>query len=135
MRTTIVIIITALAFGTLLGGLYAMQRNQGRTTQTEKSQTFADVRTQVEQGAKLYDVRTAEEYAEGHFAPAENLPLQDIEQGKLPAVDKSTMLYVYCRTGSRSAQAAAKLRDAGFTQITDLGGLTDVQSIGGTLTK
>ena len=133
MKSTIVIIVIALIVGLAAGGIYFM--NSGRTNQTEKSQTFADVQTQVEQGAKLYDVRTAEEFAAGHFERAENLPLADIQAGKFPSIDKETMLFIYCQSGNRSAQATELLHKAGFPNITDLGGLSDVEAIGGTLTK
>lgn len=101
------------------------------TTTTQYAQIQKDV---SDEAAKLYDVRTAEEFAEGHFAGAINLSLQDIEAGKLPEADKETNLYLYCRSGNRSAQAAQLLKDAGYANVVDLGGLGDVQAMGGKLT-
>ena len=83
--------------------------------------------------AVLLDVRTAEEYASGHFAGAVNLDVEDIRAGKLPDSAKAQPLYLYCRSGNRSAQATELLKTAGYTTITDLGGLDDVKSIGGTM--
>jgi phage shock protein E len=94
---------------------------------------FSAVQTDIESGAKLYDVRTEQEYAAGHFEDAENWSLQDMQAGKLPDVAKDTELYVYCRSGNRSAEATTILENAGFTNVTDLGGLQDVQDSGGTL--
>ena len=96
---------------------------------------FTLIQSKINDGAQLLDVRTAEEFDSGHFAGAINLDVEDIIAGKLPDAAKDTQLYVYCRSGNRSAQAVSLLKQAGFTNITDLGGLTDVESIGGTLTN
>ena len=82
---------------------------------------------------KIYDVRTAEEYAAGHIAGATLMPDYEIAAGKYPNVAKSTPIAVYCRSGNRSAGATENLKKAGFTNITDLGGLSDVRSRGYTL--
>jgi len=95
--------------------------------------SFSDVQTSVSTGAKYYDVRTPAEFAAGHFAPAVNLPLADIQAGTLPNIAKDTKIFVQCQSGNRSAQAARLLKSAGFTNVTDLGGISDVQRIGGKL--
>jgi rhodanese-related sulfurtransferase len=96
--------------------------------------SFSLVTKEVKGGsATLLDVRTPEEYAAGHFENAVNLSLQDIEAGKLPDSAKTQPLYVYCRSGNRSAQATTLLMNAGYTVVTDLGGLDDVKAMGGTL--
>ena len=97
----------------------------------QPSVSFATVQQNVQQGAKLYDVRTAEEYASGHFANAELWPLTNLEAGTFPNVSKDTQIYVYCRSGNRSSQATSLLEKAGYTKMTDLGGLADVEKIGG----
>lgn len=94
---------------------------------------FATIKNDIKNGAALYDVRTTEEYGESHFEGAVNWPLQDMEAGTLPEVAKSTKIYLYCRSGNRSAQATKILKKAGFTAVTDLGGISDVRTIGGQL--
>ncbi len=94
---------------------------------------FASVQSDLTAGASLLDVRTKEEYEDGHFEGATLFPLQDIESGRLPDVAKDTTIYVYCRSGNRSSQASQLLKKAGYTNIVDLGGLSDVQKIGGDL--
>ena len=79
----------------------------------------------------LIDVRTPEEYKAGHFEKAINFDSVDIDAGKTPQVAKDAKIYVYCRSGNRSAASTAKLKAAGFTNIIDLGGLEDVKTIGG----
>ena len=47
----------------------------------------------------------------------------DVEPAELP--DKSQTIYVYCRSGNRSRQAAAKLAKMGYTNIIEFGGIID----------
>lgn len=68
---------------------------------------------------QLLDVRSAEEYAQGHIANAENIDVQqpdfiDKAQAKL---NHANPVYVYCRSGKRSMMAAQKLVKAGFKVV------------------
>lgn len=68
---------------------------------------------------QLLDVRSVEEYAQGHIANAENIDVQqpdfiDKAQAKL---DHANPVYVYCRSGKRSMLAAQKLVKAGFKVV------------------
>ena len=67
-------------------------------------------------GAVLLDVRTEDEYAVEHAAGAKLLPLDDIEDADLPALlpQQDAPILIYCRTGRRSALAAAQLMDRGY---------------------
>lgn len=74
--------------------------------------------------AVVIDVRTAEEYASGHLGSA---VLLDVSNGDFEAaltdLDPAVPYFVHCRSGSRSAVAVAMMRDAGLTDVTDLGSL------------
>lgn len=70
----------------------------------------------------LLDVRTLEEYLEGHIPGAENSPVETLAID-LPAVPKESLIILYCRTGNRSAQAFAILKKAGYTNLVDFGGI------------
>lgn len=120
--------------GILVGAFGVITLKSGNNAPLQASSvSFSVVQTDVNSGAKLYDVRTSQEYASGHFENAKNWSLQDMQAGKLPEVPKITKIYVYCQSGNRSSQAARLLTDAGFSNVTDLGGLQDVQKIGGKL--
>lgn len=74
----------------------------------------------------LLDARTHEEYAEGHIPGAICVPNETI--GTEPPVelpDKEKKILVYCRSGNRSRQAAAKLAAMGYSNIVDFGGIMD----------
>ncbi|WP_312636277.1 rhodanese-like domain-containing protein [Oscillibacter sp.] len=74
----------------------------------------------------VVDVRTAGEYAEGHIPGAILLPNEEIgaePPAQLPVLDAEIL--IYCRSGNRSAQAATKLSDMGYTNLSDFGGIID----------
>lgn len=74
----------------------------------------------------LLDVRTIEEYNDGHIPGAINIANESIgtsEISELP--DKNQRIYVYCRSGNRSKQAAKKLVKLGYTNIIEIGGIMD----------
>ena len=103
---------------------------------TDSGQKFSTVSQEDSEGrAVLYDVRTPEEYATGHFTGAINFPLQDLELNKLPQVAKGSKIYIYCRSGNRSAQFQQLLSKQGYTNSVDLGGLGNVEAMGGKLIK
>jgi rhodanese-related sulfurtransferase len=77
----------------------------------------------------LLDVRTPEEYAEGHIANSVNISLQTLAE-HLDEVPKDQPVVLYCRSGNRSAQAAELLKEAGYTAVYDLGGIIDWQAAG-----
>lgn len=78
-------------------------------------------------GAVLVDVRTPEEYRDGHVPGSINVPLQQIEDIELEVAEKGTPLYVYCRSGARSRQAAALLKEMGYEDVHNIGGILDYQ--------
>ena len=74
----------------------------------------------------ILDVRTEEEYREGHIPGAIVIPNETISSEplkELPDLDQEIL--VYCRSGNRSAQAAKKLIEAGYTQVYDFGGINN----------
>ena len=74
----------------------------------------------------LVDVRTAEEYEGEHIEGAILIPvdeLADRAEGELG--DKGAPVFVYCRSGGRSANAAEILAGLGYTSVYDLGGIID----------
>lgn len=97
--------------------------------------TMQTITSDVRNGGQLIDVRTPEEYASGHIEGAELVSLQSMQQGARPTAGQDKPIYVYCRSGNRSNQAAALLRQAGYQHVVDLGAITHVQSIGGSITK
>lgn len=73
--------------------------------------------------AVLLDVRTPQEYREGHIPESINVPLQTIDKVTSIAENKDTVLYVYCYSGARSRQATAMLQHMGYTNVQNIGGI------------
>lgn len=74
--------------------------------------------------ALAVDVREPDEYAEGHLPGAQLLPLGQVGRKAAQMLpDKESTLIVYCRTGRRSAEAAAKLEAMGYRNLYDMGGI------------
>ena len=76
---------------------------------------------------QLIDVRTPEEYAQGHLKNAVNINFYDPTfANDMDELDKSKELYIYCRSGKRSGKASKQLENMGFTKVYDLqGGIND----------
>lgn len=80
----------------------------------------------------LIDVRTTEEFAEGHLEGALNLNVEDgtLEQA-LSGLDPNDTYQVYCRTGRRSAIAYDLMVANGFTNVSDLGSVEEAAATTG----
>ena len=74
-------------------------------------------------GAVLLDVRTPQEYREGHIPGSQNVPLQQLDKVEEITENKDTVLYVYCRSGARSRQAVSLLKHMGYTNVRNIGGI------------
>ena len=96
--------------------------------QTQKEFQTVDVKTYSEklkstEKPQLIDVRTPEEYAVDKINDAKNINWNgDNFVSEVEKLDKSKPIFVYCKVGGRSAQAAYKLSQLGFKEIYDLDG-------------
>ena len=79
-----------------------------------------------EEGCIILDVRTREEYDQGHIPGAVLIPNTEIEAKAADLLpDKGQLILVYCRSGRRSKLAAQSLADLGYTNIREFGGILD----------
>jgi len=74
--------------------------------------------------AVLLDVRTGEEYLEGHIEQSVNIPLQLIDCVTSKIKDKTIPVFVYCQSGARSGTAAARLKELGYVNVKNIGGIS-----------
>ena len=84
----------------------------------------AEARKLVAAGARLIDVRSAEEFGRGHLPGAVNIPVQEIDRRLGEVGPTEGDVVVYCRSGHRSGRAAQLLREHGFTRVHNLGPMT-----------
>jgi len=73
----------------------------------------------INDGAVVIDVRTVEEYNQGHIGNAVSIPLEQINT---ITYDKDAKIIVYCATGVRSMEAINTLSDMGYTHLYNLDG-------------
>ena len=79
-----------------------------------------------EEGYIILDVRTQEEYDEGHIPGAAQISHEEIaEKAEGVLTDKDQLILVYCRSGRRSKIAAEALVELGYTNIKEFGGIID----------
>jgi phage shock protein E len=75
-------------------------------------------------GALLLDVRTPDEYRQGHLPGAVNIPVQELAR-RLPEVEpRSRPVVVYCAAGMRAQSATLLLERSGFEDVLCLGGMS-----------
>lgn len=90
---------------------------------------MATIEEKIRSGAKIVDVRTPEEFSEEAYPNAVNIPVDQMA-GRLDEFgDKNGAIVVYCASGARSAYAARVLRNAGYTDVVNAGGLYDMPQL------
>ena len=103
-------------------GIGSTSENTFMTISTEEAKDIID----SEENYIILDVRTEEEYKEGHITGAINLPNEEISiETTNNLTDKEQLILVYCRSGNRSKTASKKLVELGYTNIYDFGGIND----------
>jgi rhodanese-related sulfurtransferase len=74
---------------------------------------------------QILDVRTPEEFSSGHVPRAVPLPLNDLTSGSaVIPFEKTSEIYVICRSGNRSKTAVQYLKDQGYTNVKSVSGGT-----------
>ncbi|WP_396190873.1 rhodanese-like domain-containing protein [Flavobacterium sp.] len=102
--------------------LISCQGQTSKTVETIDGKTYADKLSTTE-NPQLLDVRTPEEYAVEHLENASNVNWNsDDFVAKAEKLDKTKPVFVYCKVGGRSNQAAIKLLELGFKEVYNLDG-------------
>lgn len=116
----VVILMCALTFLTSCG------ENKNEELKSYSKVTCSQMKELVADGALLVDVRTEEEFDEGHLDDALNIDNSTIEDTISGYVsDKDKKIVVYCRSGNRSNQAMNTLKNLGYTNVYDLGAMSN----------
>ncbi len=108
------------------------RQDKAETSEADKAEyqkiTAEQAKARIDSGEDviILDVRTQEEYDSRHIDGAILIPnetISDTQPDLLPDLDAEIL--IYCRSGNRSAQAADKLIDMGYTNVYDFGGIID----------
>ncbi len=113
----------------LIAAVMAMSLGTGLAacgSSTSSSDTTQVGQIELTPVSNLIDVRSAEEFATGAITGARNFNLENgYFEKALSSLDKEASYSVYCRSGRRSAIAVEMMKKAGFTNVTDLGGIEE----------
>ena len=134
-----ILIITLLIISGCSSGVNEIDESSESTTElSTEEELVVDGYTQINQTKAqkmmdeaddyiILDVRTAEEFADGHIPDAVNIPNESIGEedniSQLP--NKDQLIFVYCRSGRRSKEASKKLAALGYTNVYEFGGIID----------
>ncbi len=110
----------------ILGTIFLL--GQGNSTSSPIS--ISQALDKYQSGAFILDVRTSEEWNQGHIPGSVLIPLEQLS-GRLQEVPRDRDVVVVCRTGSRSQQGLEILQQTGFTRVASMtGGMVAWQAAG-----
>ena len=89
---------------------------------------MSTVKEKIASGARIVDVRSQAEFKDGSYPGAINIPLAFLSARMHELEPKNTPIVLFCASGARSAQGARLLKQAGFTDVINAGGLDDMPS-------
>ena len=100
--------------------VYIVQRNLNlkRSFDTDKDIEKEELESYIKQGATIIDVRSPQEYKEGHINGAISIPDYHIKkeiEKQIP--NKEELIVLYCTTGHRSQRAQQILEDLGYVNV------------------
>ena len=95
-------------------------------------QEGAEIQAEPPSDLVILDVRTPEEFAEGHLEGAVMIDFYDLDfADQLAELDPDVPYLLYCRSGNRSGQTLALMEELGFTDVADVdGGINQWQAAG-----
>ena len=126
MKQILIIIFVVILGVVILAG--CSSKIDKNTENTYKQITPAEAKDLMDskENYVILDVRTMEEFAEGHIEGAILIPDYEIgEKAESVLTDKNQLILVYCRSGRRSKNAASELAALGYTNIQEFGGIID----------
>lgn len=121
MKYVFIFLFTGVFFASCAGTEPEDQKEDHQNVKTiYKEVSAAEFKKGYPQGL-LLDVRTPEEFSEGHIEGAVNLNLYDRDfSSQLDQLDKSKPVYVYCKSGRRSTDASDVMKSKGFAAVYNL---------------
>lgn len=106
----------------LMLSLWSCQSQKSENVELLDAKSFSE-KIHNKEEVQLVDVRTPEEFKEQHIDNSTNINWNDADfEQQISNLDKSKPVYVYCKSGGRSAKATAKLSEMGFTNVYELDG-------------
>lgn len=125
-------------FKTLLSALFLFGATLGAAPSVAPADRLSPAQLKAlvkKKGVQFIDIRTPEEYAEGHIKGAKLLPLDQLSE-RFGELDKKRPVVLVCRSGNRTTAAWSFLKGKGFSKVRHLeGGLNRWTAEGGALER
>ena len=124
----VILIIAVIVIGVIMFTNKNTDKDVNKTNFGVKHVTMDEIVEIMEEneGYIILDVRTIEEYNEGHIPNAICIPNETIDENVVNILpDKNQLILIYCRSGNRSKQATDKLENLGYTNLIEFGGIMD----------
>ena len=122
--TIFVLLISTAAVGCKTQSETQTTAETGEINDISVEEVYEIVNSSRSQDYIILDVRTLEEFREGHIKGAVVIPVQELGN-RLSELPKDKSIITYCLSGKRSREAATILVENGFTQVYDMGGIPD----------
>ncbi|HMV34583.1 MAG TPA: rhodanese-like domain-containing protein, partial [Turneriella sp.] len=106
--------------------VYCEKKSETTNTPASMSSGQAELKALLDGKATVVDVRTPGEFASGHHPRAVNIPVDQVQSRIAEFGDKSKPVVVYCASGNRSGRAKQILQSAGYKDVTNAGGFSDL---------
>lgn len=125
MKRFLIVLLIVIVITIVFTGCTAKDNNQPGTENSYIKISAEEAKEIIEsEDVIVLDVRTQEEYNEGHIKNAVLLPVNDIAvKAEEVLADKDAKILVYCRSGNRSSTASKELIKMGYTNVYDFGGI------------
>ncbi len=123
MKKTVIIILVLIL--TLIIPFLLNKKEENNPENNYQKITIEEMYKIIDNGL-IIDVRTKEEYQEGYVKNSINIPLDTINMIEKEISDKTTQVFIYCRSGVRSKEATEILLKKGYTNVYDIGGILDM---------
>lgn len=127
MKITKLVIIVSLLFIFLFINSCTSNDTEGGKSESIEYADMTSLKNLFEQDDEeflLIDVRTEGEYNSGYIPTAINIPVDNIADNTQEA-DKDDLVILYCRSGARAGRALKTLKEQGFTNVFNVGGIID----------
>jgi phage shock protein E len=120
MSMTVIVVITL-----IVSTIVLVFRFSNRNIKFGGNQAASTALQKIENGAFILDVRTESEFQSGHFPGAKNIPVNMVAS-RLKEIPSHKPIVVYCAAGGRSASARDILIRNGYQDVTNAGGIADL---------
>lgn len=122
----LVVFVIVISILGLVGCANVQSESEKKAVYQTISAETAKRRLDIEKDIVLLDVRTVAEYTEKHIPGSVLIPVEDIKtQATEKLKDKDAPIFVYCRSGNRSATAAQALANMSYINVFNLGGINN----------